>query len=160
MLMPPAGSRKRPAPGSSPLIQQQQPNSPTNINTSALQMSSDQNIQWHQPDLTSATTSYPDPSRTFGSNMYNASTPQDGSPHTASNQVARRAANHHLVSRGTYNSGGDESWPLLSDDTLQQSQDPTWLNPTDNQEQKAHVAKRDAQSKRKQIPPFVQKLSR
>ena len=160
MLMPPAGSRKRPAPGSSPLIQQQYPNSPTNINTSALQMPADQNLQWHQPDLSSAPSGYPEPPRAFGSNMYDGSNQQAGSPHMASNQVARRAGNHHLISRGNYGGGGDDSWPLLSDDTLQQSQDPTWLNPTDAQEQKAQVARRDAQSKRKQIPPFVQKLSR
>lgn len=158
--MPPTGSRKRPAPGSSPLIQQQHPNSPTNINTSALQMSTDQNLQWHQPDLAGTTTGYPEPPRAFGSNMYDTNSQQAGSPHVASNQVARRAANQHLVSRGTYNSGGDESWPMLSEDALQQSQDPTWLNPTNDLEQKAQVARRDAQSKRKQIPPFVQKLSR
>lgn len=160
MLMPPTSSRKRPAPGSSPLIQQQHPNSPTNINTGALQMSADQNLQWHQPDLNSTTTGYPEPPRAFGSNMYDANNQPAGSPHMASNQVARRAANQHLVSRGTYNSGGDDSWPLLSEDALQQSQDPTWLNPPDDLEQKAQVARRDAQSKRKQIPPFVQKLSR
>lgn len=159
--MSPTSSRKRPAPGSSPLVQQQQhPNSPTQINTSALQMSADQNLQWHQTDLNSTPTGYPEPPRAFGSNVYDANNPQTGSPHMASNQVARRAANQHLVSRGTYNSGGDDSWPLHSEDALQQTQDPAWLSPPDVLEQKAQVARRDAQSKRKQIPPFVQKLSR
>lgn len=160
MLMPPTSSRKRPAPGSSPLVPQQHPNPPTNINTSALQMSADQNLQWHQPDLNSTTTNYPEPSRAFGSNIYDTNNQQTGSPHMASNQVARRTANQHLVSRGTYNGGGDDSWPLLSEDALQQTQDSAWRNPSDNLEQKAQVARRDAQSKRKQIPPFVQKLSR
>lgn len=40
---------------------------------------------------------------------------------------------------------------------------PQWENIADDDEeleQKAAVAKKDAQAKRKQIPPFVQKLSR
>lgn len=160
MLMSQTGSRKRPAPGSSPLVPQHHPNSSTNLNTSALQMSADQNLQWHQPDLNSTSTGYPEPPRAYGSNVYDSNNQQAGSPLITSNQVARRAANQHLVSRGTYNSGGDDPWPILSEDALQQSQDPTWLNPTDDLEQKAQVARRDAQSKRKQIPPFVQKLSR
>lgn len=157
--MSPAGSRKRPAPGSSPLVQQQQPTLATNLNTSALQMSADQNLQWHQAGLANtATTGYPDQSSNFATNMYNGSMQQDTSK-TASNQVARRGANHHVVSRGTFNPG-DDSWPLLPDDTLPQGQDPNWLNPTDDLEHKAQIARRDTQAKRKQIPPFVQKLSR
>ncbi len=159
MLMTPTGSRKRPAPGSSPLVQQQQQNLATNLNTSGLQMATDQNLQWHQPSLANTAASYPDPSSNFATNMYNGSVQQDASSKTASNQVVRRGANHHVVSRGTFNAG-DDSWPLLPEDTLTQGQDPTWLNPTDDLEHKAQIARRDTQAKRKQIPPFVQKLSR
>ncbi len=35
-----------------------------------------------------------------------------------------------------------------------------WINADEDLEQKALIAKRDAQAKRKPIPPFVQKLSR
>lgn len=35
-----------------------------------------------------------------------------------------------------------------------------WRNNSDDLDQKALAAQRDAQAKRKQIPPFVQKLSR
>lgn len=159
MLMSPAGSRKRPAPGASPLVQHQQQNL-MNVNASALQMPADPNLQWHQPDLASPATSFSDPSSGLGLNMYEGNTQQDASPNIASNQVARRPVNHHLVSRGTYNNGGDDSWPLLSEDALQQSQDPTWLNTSDDLEQKAQIPKKGTLAKRRQIPPFVQKLSR
>jgi heat shock transcription factor, other eukaryote len=159
MLMPPAGSRKRPAPGTSPLIQHQQQSS-TSLNIGALQMSTDQNLQWHQPDMTNAGASYPDSSSTFASNMYTGRAQQNALPTTASTQVARRAIDHHLVPRATYSNGVEDSWPLLPEDGLPQSQDPTWLNTTDDLEQKAQIARRDTQAKRKQIPPFVQKLSR
>ena len=160
MLMAQPGSRKRPAPGASPLIHQQ-PQNLTNINNnSALQMSADQTLQWGQPDLTSAAANYSDPSFSFGSNMYNASAPQETPPNTTSNQLARRAVNHHVVPRRTYNNGGDDTWPLLDEDSLQHNQDSAWLNTTDDLEQKAQIARRDNQAKRKQIPPFVQKLSR
>lgn len=158
--MSPAGSRKRPAPGASPLVQQQQQNL-MNVNAGTLQMPADQNLQWHQPELASPATSYPDPSSAFGSTMYHdGNSQQDTSSNIASNQVARRPVNQHLISRGTYNNGGDESWPLLSEESLQQGQDPTWLNTTDDPEQKAQISRRGNQVKRKQIPPFVQKLSR
>lgn len=159
ILMPPAGSRKRPAPGTSPLLQQQQQHL-TNINAGTLQMPADPNIQWNQPDLTSASNSYADPSIAFGSNMYNGSVQQDTPSNTASTQIARRAGNHHVVPRRAYNNGADESWSLVSEDTVPQSQDSAWLNTADDLEQKAQIARRDTQAKRKQIPPFVQKLSR
>lgn len=38
--------------------------------------------------------------------------------------------------------------------------DGAWADDIQELEQKAQVAKRDAQAKRKQIPPFVQKLNR
>lgn len=163
MLMPPAGSRKRPAPGASPLIQQQQQQhqqNSTSLNTGAVQLPTDQNLHWHQPDIANTGASYPDSSSTFVSNLYTGRTQQNASPTTASTQVARRAIDHHLVPRGTYSNTVDDSWPILPEDGLSQGQDPAWLNTTDDLEQKAQIARRDTQAKRKQIPPFVQKLSR
>lgn len=44
--------------------------------------------------------------------------------------------------------------------TTQQQVDSAWSDDLDELDRKAAVAKKEAQSKRKQIPPFVQKLSR
>lgn len=49
---------------------------------------------------------------------------------------------------------------MFNENGLQQLNETGWRNEGDDLDQKALVAKRDAQAKRKQIPPFVQKLSR
>ena len=41
-----------------------------------------------------------------------------------------------------------------------QSNDADWVDDIAELEARAQVAKKEAQSKRKQIPPFVQKLNR
>jgi len=67
-------------------------------------------------------------------------------------QLVRRNTNQQLAARGRN----------LWDPYNNQPQPATWENTDDDEEleKKAVIAKKDAQSKRKQIPPFVQKLSR
>lgn len=84
---------------------------------------------------------------------------------TPSTQLARRPNinnNRQLVAPRTYDNSGD-AWPF-GDDGMMDSQNGHGASGENDDiealEEKAAVAKRDAQSKRKQIPPFVQKLSR
>ena len=72
--------------------------------------------------------------------------------------------NRSLVATGTrqpYDDGSD-AWGSFGNDGLE-LQNGGAMEENDNielLEERAAIAKRDAQSKRKQIPPFVQKLSR
>lgn len=84
----------------------------------------------------------------------------------ASTQVTRRANNRQLVptaprpgfdaSTGLWNQFPEEGvdQQIANDGEMEEDDNVELL------EERAAVAKRDAQSKRKQIPPFVQKLSR
>ena len=80
-----------------------------------------------------------------------------------SNQLARRP-NQHLVQSGQKNQFHDPNEWALTDNTYfdpsHQAGAPAENESIDRLEERAAAAKRDAQSKRKQIPPFVQKLSR
>jgi heat shock transcription factor len=86
-----------------------------------------------------------------------------GAPAT-SNALARRGVNNALVtSNRTYSPQPNDLWPGFADDNLLSNQPTGSLDEHDNVElleEKAQRAKRDAQAKRKQIPPFVQKLNR
>ncbi|EKJ78334.1 hypothetical protein FPSE_01439 [Fusarium pseudograminearum CS3096] len=83
---------------------------------------------------------------------------------TPSNTIARRQMNHALVPTNQRSFDGVvEPWGNFASDenTLLQGNFEN-LNEQDNVEvleERAQKAKRDAQAKRKQIPPFVQKLS-
>jgi heat shock transcription factor len=102
----------------------------------------------------------------FGTN--NLSNPQQynqdvSAPNT---QLARRPMNRQLVStapRATYE-GGNDPWGPFGDETILDPQHPNGImeenDSVERLEERAVIAKREAQSKRKQIPPFVQKLSR
>jgi heat shock transcription factor len=72
-----------------------------------------------------------------------------------SRQLVKRSMNQQLAQRAR------TPWDSFGGDIVGQ-QPPGWENTDDDEdlESKALLAKRDAQSKRKQIPPFVQKLSR
>jgi heat shock transcription factor len=75
-----------------------------------------------------------------------------------SNQLTRRPTNQ-LANRGKPYSDSGGTWV----DPNQGPTDPvdgSWTEKDEDLEQKAQLAKRDAMSKRKQIPPFVQKLAR
>ncbi|KAL8365758.1 hypothetical protein RB595_004506 [Gaeumannomyces hyphopodioides] len=85
---------------------------------------------------------------------------------TTSNVIARRPAARALVptaGRPQYD-GLSDPWPSFGDDgaLIPQPVSATPVDENDNiqlLEEKAARAKRDAQANRKQIPPFVQKLS-
>ena len=82
-----------------------------------------------------------------------------------STTLARRPLNGQLVpttQRSTYDSSGDH-WAQFGEDSILDPLANGGIEENDNiehLEERAAVAKRDAQSKRKQTPPFVQKLSR
>lgn len=86
-------------------------------------------------------------------------------PATPSNALARRGINNQLVATTRpYNAPQSEGWPGFDESALvpQQNGNAT-TDEHDNLEvleEKAQKAKRDASAKRKQIPPFVQKLNR
>lgn len=154
------GSRKRPAPGASPIMQQHQAAPVKNIKNDSPMMSSDPYLLWQQQNLTNATTNYPDPTGNFSSNLYNDMSQPKPLSTTTSNQLTRRPVDQQLVSRTVYNSSGNDNWPIIPEDGLHQPQEQAWPINNDDLEQRAQTARRETQAKRKQIPPFVQKLSR
>ena len=128
-------SRKRPAPGASPLSQTQNPSSPT----------FPRDPQWQ-------------PSNTTFQTPYNAQ-PQNNllqpvQQTQPSNQLMRRLPNHPVVPMNNFGANGQWSVP-----DGQAASANGWTQ-DDDLDQRALVAKRDAEEKRKQIPPFIQKLSR
>jgi heat shock transcription factor len=123
------------------------------------QFTNEQMLKWSQAG---DATNYTDP---FAMNSYMSPAPttftQQALP-LQSTQLTRRPMNQQMVAmpRRAYNDPNDP-WPSFNDDLL----DPNvnGVEETDNieiLEEKALIAKREAQAKRKQIPPFVQKLSR
>lgn len=154
-----AGSRKRAAPGASPTVQHQQR---LDVEHNALMSTAtqDQYMSWNQQPSTGATPNYPDPTGNYGSNLYNGSAQTHAASVPGANQLARRALGQQLVPRANYSNAPNESWPLVADEGTQQANEDAWMNNIDDLEQRAMIAKREMQAKRKQIPPFVQKLSR
>lgn len=101
----------------------------------------------------------------YGGNGQMTQTQYDQS--APSTQLARRPMSRHLVptaQRMTHDTAGDQWGDTFGDNVMLDPQGANgMLEENDNieaLEEKAAAAKRDAQSKRKQIPPFVQKLSR
>ena len=154
-----AGSRKRAAPGASPDAQHQQ-RSNVEHNGVMPTATQDQHMQWTQQPSATTTSSYPNSIGNYNSNLYNSSTQPQVPPGSGSNQLTRRALGQHLVPRVSYSNAGNETWPLVADEGIQQANEDAWMGNADDLEQRAMIAKREAQAKRKQIPPFVQKLSR
>jgi heat shock transcription factor len=129
-------------------------------------MSTDQYLNWDDAAImNNVASAYPDPSL-YDSNMYttntNGSMPQVSGtnlptdPATYSGQLVKRNTNQQLAARGR------SPWETFNGDSGGGQQAGGWENTDDDEEleQKAMLARKDAQSKRKQIPPFVQKLSR
>lgn len=168
-------TRKRPAPGTVPVVHPQMahgnPNFPTTANPGS-QLSNDQFLQWGQnpPANTVNASTLPD-------NAFNPAAfapPQDASAPaaTASNQLARRQANQNqnqnqnqhqnqnqIVSRNR----GYEQPPasyVENGGPNGNGESGAWGESLEELYRRALTAKRDSQAKRKQIPPFVQKLSR
>ncbi|OQE26909.1 hypothetical protein PENFLA_c006G00468 [Penicillium flavigenum] len=152
-------TRKRPAPGTVPPVHPQMnpvPNFPTTANPGS-QLSNDQFLQWGQnPPVNAINTS------AFSDSSYNPvgfASPQDVSAPaaTASNQLARRQANQ-VVSR---NRGYDQPPASYVENggNNGSGESGAWGESLEELYRRALTAKRDSQAKRKQIPPFVQKLS-
>ena len=142
-------SRKRPAPGANPAPYQQPIQQQPMYNTNAgQQLSDDQFLQWGQSQAQNA---YQDASL-YGVNnsKYNANAIQP------SNQLTRRPPMNQVVQRPRHEPASVQSWV----EEPQSAVDGAWADDIQDLEQKAQVAKKDAQAKRKQIPPFVQKLNR
>ncbi|ORY09914.1 hypothetical protein BCR34DRAFT_625519 [Clohesyomyces aquaticus] len=172
-----SSSRKRRAPGASPAVQQQpgalQNNlfAPDTSNITADQYMNNWNGASNSADISSAFT---DPTLYEGMNFGGQGTGQQGSrivpldglndgsagiascnQDTYSGQLVRRNPNQQLAARGR------TPWDAFNSST-NPNQQPGWENAEeddDELEQKALLARKDAQAKRKQIPPFVQKLS-
>ena len=79
-----------------------------------------------------------------------------------STQLARRPISRQLVPTGQRYDPPQDNWAQFGDESMHDPQQANGVEEDNIEmlEEKAAVAKRDAQSKRKQIPPFVQKLSR
>ncbi|KZF20538.1 hypothetical protein L228DRAFT_269843 [Xylona heveae TC161] len=168
--MPPfAGSRKRPAPGTSPAAQppsQQESALSFPIATNSPRMTNEQFLGWNQNAMDGTNFAFPDPSAPYGSSTFNSVggglNQSNVVAATPSNQLTRRPTTQHLVSRPRpFHDAHNDPWADFGEETVPQ-QNNTWSNGNEDitqLEQRALVAKRDAQAKRKQIPPFVQKLS-
>lgn len=144
-------SRKRAAPGASPMpYSQQMQNPPPTYNDGAgAQLSNDQFLQWGQTGQGSA--QYNESNYAMNSSAF----PQNHSQ--PSNQLTRRPTTQ-LTTRGRLS---DDPNPWTDNPTgLPGNGDPEWSDDIADLEAKAQVAKKEAQGKRKQIPPFVQKLNR
>ena len=121
----------------------------------------EQYVPWNQQPPPPTTTSvYPDPTGNYDSNFYTESIQPNAAATAGSNQLARRAVGQQLVPRVPYGNVGNENWPVVADEDVNQANEDAWMNNGDDLEQKAMIAKRETQAKRKQIPPFVQKLTR
>lgn len=145
-------SRKRPAPGTSPPTYQQQMQSAVNGYGGAPQLSDEQFLQLgysaQQPEAFDDASTQEIPANNFV-----------GSGVQPSNQMTRMPAKP-IANRGrTYNDTNGLQWVDSSGGNAQQM-DSAWSDDIDELERKAQEAKKKAQDKRKQIPPFVQKLSR
>ncbi|KAI1106792.1 hypothetical protein F4804DRAFT_340318 [Jackrogersella minutella] len=142
--------RKRPAPGSGPL--QHQMAQPYNTQ--------DQLLRWNGNNSGAFVDNSSNGVNNYGV-VPSPTQPQYG-PGTPSNALARRGVNNALVATNrAFTPQQSEPWPGF-DENLIGGQPNGGVDEHDNielLEEKAQRAKREAQAKRKQIPPFVQKLN-
>lgn len=154
-------SRKRPAPGTSPAVQQQPAVQPGLVFPPApdtANISTDQFMNWDDGSVYNNVAPPYAEAPAYDASMYpatldpsiNATNPADLGLY--SNQLVTRNKNQQLAARG-------RPW---QDFNAGQVTPQPWENGDDEEdlEHKAMLARKDAQAKRKQIPPFVQKLSR
>ncbi|RFU73649.1 heat shock factor [Trichoderma arundinaceum] len=159
-------SRKRAAPGASPIVpiqrNLQQPYA-ADHNTGANPV-----MQWNNTGGAADATDYFSAAAAHSENPYGLAQTQQTYPQavgTTSNSLARRQMNRALVPTGlraAYDASPD-TWAGFGDDNLLVPQNATEGGAEQDNvevlEELAQKAKREAQAKRKQIPPFVQKLS-
>lgn len=152
-------SRKRPAPGTSPVVHPPLgpvSNFPPNPGS---QLSNDQFLQWGQnpPATVVNPSSFPDAGSYAAATAFPSGQDVPAAATATSNQLARRQPPTQLVSR---NRGYEQASTTFPDHNGGTGDSGGWGESLDHLYQRALVAKREAQAKRKQIPPFVQKLSR
>lgn len=126
-------------------------------------------MQWNNAGGTADATDYFSAAAAHGENPYGLAQPQSTYPQAVSapsNSLARRQMNRALVPtnlRAPFDASPDR-WSGFGDDGLLVPQNATEGGVEQDNvevlEEMAAKAKREAQAKRKQIPPFVQKLSR
>ncbi|KAI0136932.1 putative heat shock transcription factor Hsf1 [Xylariales sp. AK1849] len=158
----PNPSRKRRAPGSVPRSIQ---NGQSSLFTPNLATSSDQLSAWNASNSGNFMDNSASNMNPYGmmSSPRQAQFPQQSVP-SPSNALTRRGLDNQLVpTNRPYNSQQNDPWPNFGDENLTTPQNGnSTVDENDNielLEEKASKAKRDAQAKRKQIPPFVQKLN-
>ncbi|EEP79158.1 hypothetical protein UREG_04004 [Uncinocarpus reesii 1704] len=146
-------SRKRPAPGAVPIPHQQV--SPSHSYPAPEpQLSNDQFLQWGQ-----AGQPLGNPSGDVAANPYQPiAHPGDATGFQTANQLARRPGNQLI---GRLRKPDTNSRTLMEPPPTKPGPviDPATGEAEESLESRALAAKKDAQAKRKQIPPFVQKLS-
>ena len=116
---------------------------------------------WQAQSMANDGSSYQDPS-TYDSYPNNgmSTTQQTDMQFTPSaHMLTRRPLNQNLVAQN-YANAGNGSWNAAENGGGSVPAGDTWPAQYDELDQRAEMAKRDSQSKRKQIPPFIQKLSR
>ena len=147
------GSRKRPAPGASPLGSEKL----QDIKNSTQYPMARQEFQ-QQTLSNGVSPNYPGPPNNYGaSNFYNGNMPTNMPASPRGNQIVRRQPDNQVVPMMSYNN----DYPIAPEyANIPPPAEDGWPAQYDDLDQKALIAKRDAQSKRKQIPPFIQKLSR
>ncbi|KAI1965784.1 Heat shock transcription factor [Ophidiomyces ophidiicola] len=153
-MIPQSSSRKRAAPGAVPIPHQQSPQT-HNYPTSDTHLSNDQFMQWGQANAALSNSA----GNVNVDSFQSATHPGvDTSVLQAPNQLARRAASQ-LINRPRSNE--PSLIPLMEQSvaTPQDDVDPATGVTEEQLERRALSAKKDAQAKRKQIPPFIQKLS-
>lgn len=154
-------SRKRAAPGASPIVPIQQP---MQQQYATGDVGSDQLMRWQPPANNTGFDQNIHGANAYG---YNAGQPQAAQPIAGpSNTLARRQGNRALVPTSNVPNldSSVEQWNDFGDENaiLPQNNNAA-LAETDSVEmleQMAQKTKRRMQADRKQIPPFIQKLSR
>ncbi|KAJ5981022.1 hypothetical protein N7481_008320 [Penicillium waksmanii] len=157
----PGMTRKRPAPGTVPASRPQMGGAAPNYANPGSQLSNDQFLQWGQNPAANAnainTAALNEAASTYNQQTYQAN--QDISA-AASNQLARRQqTSQQLVSRNRGYEQAPTVYPDHNATVGPPGESGAWGESLEELYERAQVAKRESQAKRKQIPPFVQKLS-
>jgi heat shock transcription factor len=159
VMQRPLATRKRGAPGTSPAPpQQQQPFSSSFAAGPDNSSFDNQFVDWTNAEASGNINSQFPNASGFDTGIYDAGLDNSlglGNGGVPSTQLVRRHPNQQLVSRGN-------GWQEMNNTTSQPGQG-AWEameEGDEDLEQRALDAKKEAQAKRKQIPPFVQKLSR
>ncbi|OCT52545.1 hypothetical protein CLCR_09621 [Cladophialophora carrionii] len=154
-------SRKRPAPGADPMPYptQMQNSAPAFNDGLGQQLSNDQFLQWGQTGQPATVPSYNDNSYAMNASLFPQNNSQNNPQNVPqpSNQLTRRPA-AQLSSRIPQPNQDAKAWMDTSDSGINPT-DGAWGDGLAELEARAQIAKREAQAKRKQIPPFVQKLN-